>query len=117
MAFLYSGCKIFLNLEDFFVPWIRIYLQDGVTRQRITCTSPRYHYSWDSIPKNLVQWGVPYFVYPLFCNVPLILCDFRVLKLQKRGPRNSGTVIKVLGKNLMKFKENAQRIYSPQLVL
>ena len=26
------------------------------------------------------------FVYPLFCYLPLILCDFRVLKLQNKGP-------------------------------
>ena len=34
---------------------------------------------------DTVQWGAPYFVYPLFCNVPLILYDFRFLKLQNKG--------------------------------
>ena len=74
----------FFKSRGFFGSWIGIDLQYGITRQRIT--SPRYRYSWDTIPKKLVHWGVPYFLYPLFCNVHLILHDFRVLKLQNKGP-------------------------------
>ena len=36
-------------------------------------------------PEMEIQWGAPYFVYPLFCNVPLIFYDFPFLKLQNKG--------------------------------
>ena len=35
----------------------------------------------------LAYSGAPYFVFPYFVNVPLILFDFRVLKLQNKVPR------------------------------
>ena len=33
-----------------------------------------------------IESALKYSMFPLFCNVPLILYDFRVLKLQNKGP-------------------------------